>query len=294
MAAITVRVFDADRKPIAGRMDVRVLDARDEVVLEKREVRAGVALTLQGLAAAQRHHVRVFPARHRPVGQLVVPGSGAASNVHLFCPVDPDRASPRFPAWTDLAEPLRQVLERSQLEDDTTTPVAGSGRTLSGQVLYESLLDQQRGGLLNLFCKLQATPLGLGSAWDFVQHIYRVRGDRLFADVTTGMRDHVKTALTTGRFREVSGSLHTPPPGFGHAGSFKTDDSFGNLQLTFFVSNDAPIRFRIDADIDDAAGLGHVFQVLRNSVKDRTTHPYDIHQVLTFHQLLRPAYDVLA
>ena len=293
MAAITVRVFDADRQPIGGRMDVRVLDARDEVVLDKRDVKASVALTVQDLAAGQRHHVRVFPTRHRPVGQLVVPAPGSPSNVHLFCPVDPDRAAPRFPAWPDLAEPLRQVLERSHLEDDTTTPVAGSGRALSGQVLYESLLDQPRGGLLNLFCKLQATPLGLGTAWDFVQQVYRVRGDRMFADVTTGMRDHVKTALTTGRFREVNGALHTPPPGFGHAGSFKTDDHFGNLQLTFFSSIDTPLRFRLDADIDDAAGLGHVFQVLRNSIKDRTTHPYDIHQVLTFHQLLRPAYDVL-
>lgn len=293
MAAITLRVFDADRQPLAGRMDVRVLDDRDELVLEKRDVKASVALTLQGLAAGHRHHVRVFPTRHRPVGHLVVPGHGSASNVHVFCPVDPERASPRFPAWTDLAEALRAVLERSHLEDDTTTPVAGSGKALSGQLLYDSLLDQQKGGLLNLFCKMQATPLGLGTTWDFVQQVYRVRGDRLFADVTTGMRDHVKTALATGRFREVSGSLHTPPPGFGPAGSFKTDDAFGNLQLTFFGSLDAPIRFRIDADIDDAAGLGHVFQVLRNSVKDRTTHPYDIHQVLTFHQLLRPPYDVL-
>lgn len=293
MAAITLRVFDADRQPLTGRMDVRVLDAREDLVLEKRDVRAGGALTIQGLTAGQRHHVRVFPTRHRPVGQLVVPGSGAG-HVHLFCPVDPDRAAPRFPAWADLAEPLRGVLDRSRLEDDTASPVAGSGRPLAGQVLYESLLDQQRGGLLNLYCKMQATPLGLGTAWDFVQQVYRIRGDRLFADVTPGMRDHVKTAVATGRFREVNGSLHTPPPGFAPADSFKTDDAFGNLQLTFFASRDAPLRFRVDADIDDAAGLGHVFQVLRNSVKDRTTHPYDIHQVLTFHQWLRPAYDVLA
>lgn len=290
MAAITLRVFDADRKPLDGRMDVRVLDARDELVFERRDTKAATPLKLEGLATGQRHHVRVFPSRHRPVGQLVVPGM--TSNVHMFCPVDPDHASPRFPAWTDLADPLRSVLDRSRLEDETGLGGSAAGPR-TGQALYEGLGPEQRGGLLNLLCKMQATPLGLGTAWDFVQDVYRVRGDRLFADVSLGMRDHVRTAVATGRFREVNGALHTPPPGFADAGSFKTDDAFGNLQLTFFASREAPLRFRVDADVDDAAGVGHVFQVLRNSLKDRTTHPFDIHQVLTFHQLLRPPYDVL-
>lgn len=293
MAAITVRAFDADRKPLTGRMDVRVVDAHAEVVVDKRDVKAGVALTVDGLTAGGRYEVRVFPSRHRPVGQLVVPGHGGGRNVHVFCPVDPDLASPRFPAWSALAPALQAVLERSRLEDDPLAPAAGAA-ALSGEALYDSLLPAQKAGLLNLFCKMSATPLGLGMAWGFVQQVYRLRGDRIFADVALGMRDHVKTSLATGPFREVSGSLHTPPPGFTPAGSFKTDESFGNLQLTFFATAAAPLRFRVDADIDDAAGLGHVFQVLRHSVKELSTNPFDIHQVLTFHQLLRPPYDVLA
>ena len=294
MSAITLRAFDADRKPLAGRMDVRILDAHAQVVVERRDVKANVAMTIDGLTAGMRHEVRVFPVRYRAVGQLVVPAEGSPKNVHLFCPVDADLAAPRFPGWPDVPPALKAVLERSQLEDATATPVAGTAASLVGEALYDSLGPVQKAGLLNLFCKMNATPLGLGMAWDFVQQVYRVRGDRIFADVAIGMRDHVKTSLTTGLFREVSGSLHTPPPGFAPAGSFKTGESFGNLQLTFFASADAPLRFRIDADIDDAAGLGHVFQVVRNSVKDRSTSPFDIHQVLTFHQLLRPPYDVLA
>jgi hypothetical protein len=104
-------------------------------------------------------------------------------------------------------------------------------------------------------------------------------------------RDHVRTAASNGDFEKVSGSLHTPPPGFVSADSFKhTAFQAGVLQLTFFASEAAPLRFRIDADIDDAGGIGHVFQVLRNFLTSGDTHPYDIHQILQFHQLIDPGY----
>jgi hypothetical protein len=130
------------------------------------------------------------------------------------------------------------------------------------------------------------------TVWSAVEHIYRIRPDRVFADVDVALRDRVKAELISQRFHEVSGKLHTPPPGFVFAGSFKTDERYGNLQLSFFISDTAPIAFKVDADIDDAAGLGHVFQVLRNFVTDGTTHPYDIHQILTFRQEVAPLYDL--
>jgi hypothetical protein len=45
-----------------------------------------------------------------------------------------------------------------------------------------------------------------------------------------------------------------------------------------------------DIDIENAAGLGDVFQVLRNSLTGRPTHPYDIHEILVFHQKIDPGY----
>jgi hypothetical protein len=69
-------------------------------------------------------------------------------------------------------------------------------------------------------------------------------------------------------FRSVNGSLHEPPTGMTPAGSFKTDDAFGNLQVTLFQSS---AQCRADIDIDDAAGLGHVFQVARNHVSGEPT-----------------------
>ncbi len=295
MSAIKIRVFDADRKPIEGRVDVRVSDARGEPVAEVRDARGGTAIPIEGLESGLRHHVRVFPSRYRPVSQLVVPTEGPAANVHVFCPVDPEHVTPSFPTFDTLPGPLQAVLDRSTIEAALTESAAAVPLQVSaGALLYDRLTALQKAGLLNLFCKMSATPVGPGMAWDFVDQLHRTRADRIFAHVRVDFRDHVKSAASAGLFDEVSGALHDPGVGFTQAGSFKTDDRFGNLQLTFFASSDLPLRFRIDADIDDANGLGHVFQVLRNAIKDRTTHPYDIHQLLTFHQRLRPVYDLSA
>ena len=45
-----------------------------------------------------------------------------------------------------------------------------------------------------------------------------------------------------------------------------------------------------DIDIDDAAGLQHVFQVVRNKLSGNPTHPYNIHEILIEHQHLDPGY----
>lgn len=83
------------------------------------------------------------------------------------------------------------------------------------------------------------------------------------------------------------GSLHEPPDGMVPAGSYKTSDAFGNLQVTLFQSS---TDCRADVDIDDAAELGHVFQVARNHVTRQPTHPFNIQQILIAHQHLDPGY----
>ena len=45
-----------------------------------------------------------------------------------------------------------------------------------------------------------------------------------------------------------------------------------------------------DIDIDDANGLEHVFQVLRNRLSGNPTHPYNIHEILVGYQHLDPGY----
>jgi len=284
MGEIHVRFRDAKREPLADTLDVRVVMAStNRVVSHQTGISGRARLKVPGVHPGQPYVVMGFPRRHRPVGQVVlVPMSGPA-RVDLFFPLHPDHVRAEFPDYGSLDVALRTVLERSTLE-------TGSG---PGQALYDSLVPVERAGLLNLFCKMSAFGFDeRHTVWSAVESVYRVRPDRIFANVDVALRDRVKSAEIDGRFREVSGKLHTPPPGFRAAGSFKTDDRYGNLQLSFFASDAEPIAFKVDADIDDAAGLAHGFQVLRNFVTSGTTHPYDIHQILVFRQEAQPAYEL--
>jgi len=215
-----------------------------------------------------------------------------ASEVELYCPVDPRRATPEFPGYASLGAALRKVLERSTLERDETSPPLPAADS-PGEALFDSLTPVERAGLLNLFCKMSQVSLGDRTTWDFITDVNRVRGDRIFGNVALEFRDRVKNAVAGGKFTSVDDSLHTPPFGFAHAGSFKTRDRYGNLQLTFFASDTDPIAFRIDADIDDAAGLEHAFQVIDHALTKGVTHPYDIHEILTFFQRLDTGYELV-
>lgn len=293
MGSLNLRLFDADRRVLTGPADIEITHLRNGTrVVDQQAADASAPVKVTNLEMGAVYEIRVFPVRHRPVGQLATVGGGAATNVHLFCPVHPDRARAVFPDYDALPGELRTVLERSRLETDPAAVAPLPTADVTGRLLFDGMTDLQKAGLLNVFRKMTATRVGPSLAWDFVTDVYRSRGDRIFANVTVEFRDHVKSEVSGGRFEKVSGAAHTPDGGFEHADSFKTGESLGNLQLTFFCSTDAPKRFRVDADIDDARGIGHAFQVLRNFVTDGQTHPYDIHQVMTFHQRLRPGYDL--
>jgi len=286
MGAIVVRVGNASRDPLDDRIDVQVVSTRtDTTVASVTDVPGKRSLRIDGLTERQPYLVKVFPMRHRPVAHFAFAGTDAEpTTVQLYTPIHPDRVrSVTFPDYDALSPELRRVLEASTVEG-----VDGQGREL-----YAGLSDVQKAGLFNLFTKMSAFGFDdRRSVWSSVDRLFRVRADRIFVDVQPALRDLVKGAIASERFREVSGSLHTPPLGYNQAGSFKTPDHYGNLQLTFFSSAEPPLSFKVDADIDDAAGLGHAFQVIRNHVTNGTTHPYDIHQILVYRQEVELPYDL--
>jgi hypothetical protein len=298
MPLLNLRFFDAGRAPLADQVDVDITKLRtNEPLVRVRSHDARKKLVVRGLDAGETYVVRAFPVRYRPVGQFAVTARGSkGTDVDLYCPVHPQRVEHvEFPDYGTLAPALKGVLERSTLERDAGQPPTDGPRGVSpGQLLYDGLTRIERAGLLNLFCKLHHTPLGDATTWSYVTDVYRIRGDRVFANVQLEFRDRIKNAVVGGGFREVDGGLHTPPPGFRAAGSFKSLERYGNLQLTFFSSLDQPLRFRIDADIDDAAGIGHAFQVLEHWLTGGETHPFDISQILTFHQRLDVGYRLRA
>jgi len=282
-SSIRIRPVNVYRQPLRDLVDVDIVEKSTERTVKRaRAVPAGSEIAADDLRQGEVYELRVFPLRHRPLAIFQRCGAGETV-VDLACPVIPERVdSVDFPDYAELDPVLREVLEQSQLEDSTRR----------GEELYRSLGDQQKAGLLNVYAKLKRTRFENGrTVASLVKSVYRIRSDRVFADVEATLRDQVRNQADL--FERVSGALHTPPEGFGEAGSFKTREMFGNLQLTFFSGPGSPPVFKVDADIDDAGGIGHVFQVLRNWITGQPTHPYDIHEILVYNQELDPGYQLV-
>lgn len=284
MGTLAVRVRNAEREPIDDQVEVRVFsNAMGTMVGVARNVSGRRTVRFDDLAPGRSYRVQVFADRHRPVSHFVMLPLSKPHTVEICCPLHPDRVVASIPDYDGLPAALVDVLRESALEGSTT----------SGAELYGDLNEKQQAGLLNLFAKMISFKFDeTRSVWSSVRRVYRVRPDRIFVEVEVDLRDRVKSALVTHRFKDRGGEgfrdandkLHTPPPGFASGGSFKTTDPYGNLQLSFFSSLTAPLTFKVDADIDNAAGIGHAFQVLENWMTSGETDPYDIHQILAFRQ----------
>jgi hypothetical protein len=249
----------------------------------------------------------------------------------LLCLVQPRHATPELPRYDDLPDELRDVLERSlELDinpekDRKLEARAVEARTLEprsvvmtrslagheppdprpGRKRWDALGREQQAGLLNLFSKMRSIAVtihsGQKTTWSQVVALVSVARDRFKAIIETDLRKAVQDAATV--FLDKTPLIplfHPPPAQFSRAGSWKTDEPFGNLQLTFFRSNEDPSAMQVEADIDDAAGLAHGEQVVRNESREflrktlgrlipglpeGTTHPYDIHQLVVHHQV---------
>lgn len=258
---------------------------RHQVLSEVKKASPNVTgkVEITGLHGAPQglYKMEIDPPSYQYVSQFVnMKASGVTSRSITF-PIDPGKViGVKFQAYTKLSKDLQDVLERS----DKVLSFEGK----KGTELYDSLDDIRKAGLLNIATKSNATPLTNGrNVLSYIDRLNEVRGDRFFCDVPRELRSETKNSVAEGLFHRVSGSLHTPPPGFVSAESFKTSDKYGNLQLTFFTNGEA---FKADIDIDDAGGLEHVFQVLRNKLSGNPTHPYNIHEILVGYQHLDPGY----
>jgi len=225
------------------------------------------------------------PSYHRVSFFQNIKTSGVTEAPITF-PVDASKVvGVNFPKFAGLSKELRTVLSNSD-------SVFGF-ENKTGSELYDAIGvdDVKLAGVLNIACKTLATVFAGGAnVLSLVKEVREVRGDRFFAVVERGLREETINSLNTGLFQKAPGGLHHLPPsfvGFQPADSFKTNDRYGNLQLTFFRKDD---EFVADIDIDDAAGIEHVFQVLHNHFTGEPTHPYNIHEILVKHQGLDPRY----
>jgi hypothetical protein len=279
---LQLELLDVYGKPLKEKVDVIL---RHQVLSEvlKASINGATKANIAGLHGAPQglYRIEVDPPSYQYISQFVNMKASGITPLSLTFPIDPGKVTKvNFPAYTKLPGDLKTLLENS------SKVFAFEGKT--GKDLYDSLDDIRRAGLLNIAVKTGNTPLTNGRAvLSYVKELNEIRGDRFFAVVPKELREETKNSVAQGLFHSADQSLHHPPPGFSSAGSFKTPDHYGNLQLTFFMKSEDCV---VDIDIDDAAGLEHVFQVVRNKVSGQPTHPYNIHEILVAHQKLDPGY----
>jgi hypothetical protein len=250
---LAVTLCGADRQPLPDRfdLDVSVWQSRRPI----KRVRDGLGtVEVNDVSPTTTYRIEAYPLRHRPVHAHVIGGR----SVELYCPVHPGRVS--------------SVEWPAKYPDDLT-------RAISREAL-DQLGDIARAGLLNVYAKMVEADL-----WPHVIRVTSCAGDRILAAVHPSIAAALECSP---QFQDADDSLHSPPLGFDRAGSFKERGvPYGGLQVTLFTDGEVT---EADIDVDDAGGLGHVFQVLDHWLSRGETHPYDIHQILTFHQGVDPGY----
>lgn len=277
-------IVDVYGNRVGGRTDVRLRHQ----VLSHSPVFNGLdsskKINIKGLFGAPQglYLVVVDPAAYLPVSQFVNIKSSGVTELRVVVPIDPRKvADVKFPDYADILPELQTILERS----DKVLALEGK----KGQELYDQIDKPRKACLLNIAAKCANTRLSNDkTVLPYIDRINELRGERFFAVVSHELREETKNSVSDGIFRSVSGALHTPPEGYSRAGSFKTMDRYGNLQLTFFAKGDDWVA---DIDIDDAAGIEHVFQVLDHKITGSHTNPYHIHQVLVASQGIDPGYN---
>lgn len=251
--------------------------------IKKASANATTKIEISGLRGAPQglYKIDVDPPSYQYVSQFLNMKASGITRLSLTFPIDPGKVTKvNFQAYAKLADDLRTLLDNS----DKVLSFEGK----KGKDLYDSLDNIRKAGLLNIAVKTGATPLTNGrTVLSYIGKLNEIRGDRFFCAVPKELREETKNSVAEGLFHPADQSLHHPPEGFAPAGSFKTPDHYGNLQLTFFMKGDDCVA---DIDIDDAAGLEHVFQVVRNKLSGQPTHPYTIHEILVAHQKLDPGY----
>jgi hypothetical protein len=261
-------LFDAYGDALNERVDIYLYNQSVTDVVAARGVMVTKPVLIINLLGAPQGLYRIFidPPSYLPVQLFVnVSGSKITDRAIPFA-VDPDKViRVNFPTYDE-------ALHVQSLVD---------------AAMYATLEDIPKAGLLNIAAKSRRTPLaGGGVVLDHMRDLTEVRGDRVFARVSRDLESRVRNSVIGGLFREVSGGAHEYKD-FLLGGSYKTNDSYGNLQITFFSKAEEIVA---DIDIDDAAGLEHVFQVVRNAVTRRPTHPYYIHDILLRYQEIDPGY----
>ena len=209
------------------------------------------------------------------------------SESHVMLMVNPKRVKGITPPqYRDLPAAFRRGLDNAAMVtlDDEDKDLVGK----QGAELYTALGPLRQACLLNLFAK--ATHSSAERIARFVLVPTVLRQDRCFAEVDPALHAFL---CKSDRFVSAPSLLHDPPKGFTRLESFKSKDAHANVQVTFMQKKNTD-QMWADIDIDEAGGIQHGFEVIRNVVVDGRTNPFLVRDLLLkaeFETPIVPGYD---
>lgn len=196
----------------------------------------------------------------------------ASDSVDLW--VDPSRVKGiKGPKFQDLEPRQQRLLETARMFQMLPEDQDLMGK--SGAKLYNALGPLRQACFLNILKKAAHRGTTANCA-KFIRSLILCRQDRFFAMVEPEIQDFLRNSEL---FKSAPNTLHEPLPDFQMEESFKSRDPHANLQVTLMRHATGNLM-AADIDIDEASGIEHGFEVIRNAVFQDRTNPYLIHQFL--------------
>lgn len=283
LGSLTVVVTDLRGRPLAGTLRFAFTphtSARGGAPMEAAfDLDGHDAFTVSGIECLDGlgtlYVVRITARGYRPYAffQMIAAGKNRASEARIGLMANPRRVNGiDAPPFAELPAAFRR-----SLGDATMVQLSAEDADLvgkSGAELYDALGPLRQACLLNLVAKAMHP-----SAERIARYVIAptvLRQDRSFARVDPAMADVLRRS---NRYKSAPSLLHTPPRGFERLDSFKTRDAHANLQVTFMRESSSGVTWA-DIDIDEASGVEHGFEVIRNAVVDGRTNPFVVRDLL--------------
>lgn len=295
---VTLDFKDAHRKPIKDSVrltfdNFHVKSLNFRVTLDKFPVTIDIPAFPTG-----RWTVFVQPDHYRPKTFFLAVPSGGTVLCEQFYFLHSSKARPNFPS----SDAVFSEAKRKDLADLLNKSKVRDLGGLGGPELYAELTKKKNhvlaAGLLNLYGRTRAVTLQSGkTVFTQFESAASILQDRIYVTVADDLHSDVMKSVKKKIIDPADGSLHEFPiqgdfEMLTKDASFKTPEKAGNLQLTF--AQNAKGKMAVDADVDEAKGIKHAFEVLGHVFTGGRTHPYDIHQILTFfYDDIDLAYDIV-
>ncbi len=289
MASLKITLTDAAGKSLTDHVTVDLFALHSSVQMQAGTDTTG-SFQINGIdiSSGPFYRVLITPANYGMTQQFVTLSEKKVANLSAAMPVNPSKVRGiTGPVYAKLPTSAQGMLEQASAPPFND----GAGGFLQGEKLYAALdpWPLLKACFLNIVAKSAATPLQDGRrVLDHYLGLMRLEQDRLFVKTSAAL---LEEASHSNAFYPAPATLHEPAPGYHLVSSYKTFDRYGNLQLTFQRRGDSGSDYAVDVDIDDAQGIKHVFQVIRNSVAG-PTNPYDIRELLVGQKpKVDPQYD---